>query len=269
MPGLPGDLVRHQLATHTFGQNVVSTERVDSTNTALKKAARRGAPEGLLYLTNEQTGGRGRMGRAWYAPPDSSLLLSLLFRPGRLLAPHQAQRLTMLCALAMAQAVETEVGLAPGLKWPNDLVWEDGKKLGGILTELEIEEGRLSWAVVGLGLNVNIDFGQPQNGGQGLAGTATSLSMILGQDAGAYRLSLLRAFLVEVERRYRALWQGHLPHREWRSRLVGLGQPVAVATPRATYRGTMAGVNKNGALLLEQADGSTITILAGDVSRLG
>jgi BirA family biotin operon repressor/biotin-[acetyl-CoA-carboxylase] ligase len=275
MTRLSGDLVRHRLSTRLFGQNVVYTAQTGSTNTELKKLARWGAPEGLLYLVDEQLAGRGRMKRRWYAPAGSSLLMSLLFRPGQIVAPAQSQRLTMLCALALADAVEAQTGLVPGLKWPNDLVWKDGKKLAGILTELEIEGDRLNWAVVGLGLNVNLDFRQVEpdqnepagNGGTPLSQTATSLSMILSQDTSHLRLSILQSFLVNVERRYEALQQGQSPHREWRSRLVGLGQQVIlIGVEGYLHRGLMVDVNENGALLLQQIDGSVKIFLAGDVT---
>lgn len=276
MSRISGDLVRHRLPTYTFGQNVVSTDQTDSTNTELKKWARWGAPEGLLYLTEEQLAGRGRLDREWFAPPGSSLLMSLLFRPGDFLAPHQAQRLTMLCAVALADAIEKQTGLAPNLKWPNDLVWKDGKKLAGILTESEIEDEQLNWVVIGVGLNVTLDFQKEEalhdssvesgNGGPPLSQTATSLSMILERDTKADRLPILQNYLVNVERRYEALQQGELPHQAWQDRLAGVGDQITVITPAETYEGIMAGVDENGALLLEQADGSIKTILAGDVT---
>lgn len=274
MDRLSGDLVRHRLATRIFGQNVLFTEQIGSTNTELKELARLGAPEGMLYLANEQLAGRGRLeGRKWVAPAGSSLLLSLLFRPGRVVAPHQAQRLTMLCALAMVDAINSQTGITPGLKWPNDLVWKDGKKLAGILTELEIENNHLEWAVVGVGVNVNVDFSRHTgpgrgsgNGGPPLFQTATSLLTILGQNSPVKRLPILQKFLVNVERRYEALAAGKLPHQEWSQRLTGRGKPVTVTAPDKTYHGTMVGVDENGALLLEQAGGSTVAILAGDVT---
>ncbi|HEX9926123.1 MAG TPA: biotin--[acetyl-CoA-carboxylase] ligase [Anaerolineae bacterium] len=276
MSRLSGDLVRHQLPTYTFGQNVVYTEQTGSTNTELKKLARWGAPEGLLYLTEEQLVGRGRLERRWHAPPGSSLLMSLLFRPGDFIQPNQAQRLTMLCALALVDAIEAETELDPRLKWPNDLIGTDGKKLAGILTELELDQEHLSWVIVGIGLNVNIDFvkleqetgspGKSGNGSPPLSKKATSLSMILGRDTSADRLPILQKYLANVERRYEALRQGELPHQEWSRQLAGLGQPVTVVGLDQTHTGTMTGVDENGALLLEQPDGSVITILAGDIS---
>lgn len=272
MPKLSGDLIRHKLPTYTFGQNVVYTEQTSSTNTELKRAARLGAPEGLLFVTDEQLVGRGRLNKSWQAPAQSSLLMSILFRPGEILAAHQAQRLTMLCALALADAIEKETGLQPNLKWPNDLVWQGGKKLAGILTELETEGERLSWVVVGAGLNVNLDFSkhetyQTDNGSPPLSQTATSLSMILQQDTSHLRLPLLQRFLVNVERRYLVLQKGRLPHEEWTSRLVGLGESVTIIQGNGSKQeGVMSGVDENGALLLQKDDGSLITILAGEVS---
>jgi BirA family biotin operon repressor/biotin-[acetyl-CoA-carboxylase] ligase len=278
MSQLSGDLIRHGLPTYVFGQNVIYTEQIGSTNTELKRLARWGAPEGMLYITDEQLVGRGRLERSWHAPPGSSLLMSLLFRPEEVVSPYQAQRLTMLSALALSDAIEKHTQFLPGLKWPNDLVWE-GKKLAGILTELDIEGDRLNWAVVGIGLNVNVDFSRqtegepdrpnrPGSGGPPLAQIATSLSMMTGRDTGPLRLPILRSFLFNVEQRYHALHQGALPHQEWQERLVGRGQIVAVTVLEGAHRyeGTMLGVDENGALLLVQADGSTVTVFAGDVT---
>jgi BirA family biotin operon repressor/biotin-[acetyl-CoA-carboxylase] ligase len=275
---LSGDLVRHKLPTHTFGQNVVYTKQTGSTNTELKQLARQGAPEGLLYLTEEQLVGRGRLNRKWSAPPGSSLLMSLLFRPGNILTPIQSQCLTMLCALALADAIKIHTGLTPNLKWPNDLVWKDGKKLAGILTEMELAGDQLTWVVVGLGLNVNVDFkkeenrqtGRSGNGHTPLSKIATSLSMILEQNTDHLRLPILQKFLFNVEQRYKALRDGHLPHHEWRDRLVGLGQTVTVIeTNGRQHQGIMVDVDENGALQLQQVDGSVVTFLAGDVTLRG
>lgn len=279
MSRLSGDLIRHGLPTYVFGQNIIYTEQTGSTNSELKRLARWGAPEGMLYITDEQLVGRGRLERSWQAPPQSSLLMSLLFRPGPLIAPHQAQRLTMLCSLALADAIEEHTELSPGVKWPNDLVWVDGKKLAGILTELDIEGDQLNWVVVGLGLNVNVDFsgqtkaeadrpGRPGSGGPPLAQTATSLSMIMSRDTSGLRLPLVKSFLFNVEQRYNVLRQGRLPHQDWQERLVGLGQPVKVTVMEEAhpYEGVMSGVDENGALLLTLANGSTVTIFAGDVT---
>ena len=119
--------IRSGLPTRFVGQTVYYWPAIGSTNDELKRLADEGAPEGTRAIADEQTAGRGRLGRAWVAPPGSSLLMSLLFRPDWL-APARAGQLTMLCALAAADAVVEVAGTRPGLKWPNDLLL-DGKKL--------------------------------------------------------------------------------------------------------------------------------------------
>jgi BirA family biotin operon repressor/biotin-[acetyl-CoA-carboxylase] ligase len=279
MDRLSGDLIRHKLSTYIIGQNVFYTQQTGSTNTELKRLARTGAPHGMLYVTDEQLVGRGRLERSWHAPPESSLLMSLLFRPGDLLKPGQIQQLTMLCTLAMADAIETQTGLKVKFKWPNDIVWEDGRKLAGVLAEAEIEGEQVNWVVIGMGLNVNVEFGdyteaepdrpgKPGTGHAPLAQTATSLSMILGRDTADLRLPLLQGYLTNVERRYEALEHELSPRAEWQRRLVGVGQAVRVSVMNETqpYEGVITGVDENGALRLRQADGTMVTIVAGDVT---
>jgi BirA family biotin operon repressor/biotin-[acetyl-CoA-carboxylase] ligase len=252
--------IRHSLGTEFVGQSLYFWPQVGSTNEEARRLAREGAPEGTLVLTEYQESGRGRLDRRWVAPPASSLLLSLVFRPP--LAPHQIQRLTMACGLAVAEAIESETGLTVGLKWPNDIVVERAK-LGGILTEIELQGQRVDYAVVGIGLNVNLDPGRlPED----LLASATSLSHLLGHDVA--RLPLLRRLLQAIEARYLALRTGRSPHSEWTERLVNLGRPVVVSTPGSDLQGVAEGVNPEGALLVRLADGRLETVVAGDVTLL-
>ncbi len=267
MADLPGgdvlspDSIRSGLATRFVGQTVYYWPAIGSTNDELKRLADEGAPEGTLAIADEQTAGRGRLGRTWVAPPGSSLLMSLLFRPDWL-APARAQQITMLCALAAADAVAAIAGTQPSLKWPNDLLL-DGKKLAGVLTELSFAGDELAWAVVGVGLNVAVDFaGQPQ-----VAATATSLSMAAGRSVS--RLSLLHAYLSGVEARYDALRAGQSPHGEWAARLATSGQAVTVHAPDGVYQGIAESVDETGALLLRQPSGEVVRMLAGDVTMKG
>jgi len=258
MSELSAERIREVLQTSTFGRQVLYFPTIGSTNDEAKAQAEAGAPEGLLVLADYQTAGRGRMARRWWAPPGSSLLMSVLFRP-TFLAPHQAQRLTMLCSLALVEAIAEVTGLSAGVKWPNDVVIGE-RKVCGILTELGTVGRELRYAVVGLGVNVNVDFTQAPP----LMYPATSLQQESGRPVS--RLSLLKAFLEHLEARYQRLQAGESPHTEWEQLLVMLGRTVNVTTPQGALTGEAIGVDADGALLLRTADGVTHRLLAGDVS---
>ncbi len=187
--------------------------------------------------------------------------MSLVFRPE--LAAHQVQRLTMSCGLAVADAVELQTGLRAGLKWPNDVVI-GGAKVGGILTEIGFEGAQVEYAVVGIGLNVNLETALlPPD----LRMPATSLCHELGLEVA--RLPLLWALLQKIEERYSALRAGQSPHGEWAGRLVTLGKPVTVSGTGSVLDGVAEGVDPDGALLVRLADGRLEKVLAGDVSAWG
>jgi BirA family biotin operon repressor/biotin-[acetyl-CoA-carboxylase] ligase len=246
------------LETEFVGQNLVYRKQTGSTNDEARLLARAGAPEGTLVVADYQSSGRGRLERRWEAPAGSSLLLSLIFRPH--LVAHQVQRLTMICGLAVTDAIKAETGLQVGLKWPNDLVI-GGAKLGGILTEIELEGREVEYAVVGIGLNVNLD---PEQLPENLLVAPTSLSQVLGREVP--RLPLLRRLLESIEERYTALRVGRFPQTEWTTRLVTLGQRVTVSATGACVEGVAEGVDDDGALLVRRADGRLATVLAGDVT---
>ena len=261
MESLTAASIRAGLGTAFVGQEVHFWPEIGSTNDEARRLARAGAPEGTLVIADHQTAGRGRLERRWEAPPGSSLLLSLIFRPT--LAPAQAQRLTMVCGLAIVEAVEATTGLLLDLKWPNDIV-SGAAKLGGILAEIELQGQELAYAVVGVGLNVNV---QPAELPQDLLLPATSLARLLGQ--AVPRLPLLQALLRAVERRILALAAGHSPHEEWAARLATVGREVTVAGTGPAFQGRAEGVSADGALLVRRADGRLEVVLAGDVTLRG
>ena len=261
MEGFSVESIEKGLTTTFMGRRVIYYRSIGSTNDVARELAARGAPEGTLVIADEQTAGKGRLGRRLLAPSGTSLLMSLLFRP-RFLAPYQAQRLTMICSLAVVDAISEVTGLLAAIKWPNDIVVQ-GKKAGGILTELGATGGRLDYAVVGLGLNVNLDFGAVETMGE-LAATATSLSQELGREVS--RLALLWRILENIEGRYQRLGGGELPHGEWASRLVTLHNHVTVDTPQGVVEGWAEGVDADGALILRINCGECQRVLAGDVT---
>jgi BirA family biotin operon repressor/biotin-[acetyl-CoA-carboxylase] ligase len=248
------------LRTAWAGRRVVYYPAVGSTNDEAKRLAETGAPEGTLVVADYQTAGRGRLARRWWSPPESSLLLSLVFRP-TFLAPHQAQRLTMICSLAVCDAVADVTGLTAAVKWPNDVLI-GGQKVCGLLAELGSAGSRLDYVVVGLGVNVNVDF--EDGDAPALTAPATSLKAVSGREVS--RLDVLAALLRCVEARYERLQAGALPHEEWQSRLVTLGQAVQVTMPDRVLIGLATGVDADGALLVQRTDGDVERVWAGDVT---
>lgn len=263
MSELSVESIKAALGTVWVGQCVVYYPAIGSTNDEAKRLAETGAPEGTLIIADHQTAGRGRLERQWWSPPGSSLLLSLVFRPA-FLSPHQAHRLTMVCSLAVCDAVAEVTGLAAAVKWPNDVL-VDGRKVCGLLAELGIAGSQLDYVVVGIGINVNVDFEDDDL--PVLMAPATSLKAEAGREVS--RLAVLAAFVRYVEARYERLRAGALPHEEWQARLVTVGQEVQVTMPGRVLTGLATAVDADGALLVQWPDGEVERVLAGDVTLRG
>lgn len=255
------------LTTQAFGHKLTYLPSTGSTNNVARELAAQGAPEGTAIVADEQTAGRGRLGRRWLAPPGSCLLCSILFRPD--LPPTQAHQLTMLCALAAADAIKKIANLHVWLKWPNDLVIEsqiadckshDWRKLAGLLTETGFTGEHLEYVIVGIGINVNVEA-------EILPTLDPNAASILAETGQAVdRATLLAALLAGVEHRYKALQAGKSPHQEWASRLATLGKQVHATTSGETITGVAESVDKDGALLLRTPDGALHRLTVGDVT---
>jgi BirA family biotin operon repressor/biotin-[acetyl-CoA-carboxylase] ligase len=221
---------------------------LDSTNRRALDAARAGAAGDLVVVADEQTAGRGRLGRTWEAPPGSSLLVSVLLTPA-----GDAARAVMAAGVALAAAVEDVAELDAALKWPNDLVVHD-RKLAGLLAETEGDA-----LVVGAGCNVDWE-GFPDD----LAATATACNLEAGRPVD--RDALLDAFL---DRFADALAAGDAVVADHRARLATLGRTVRVEPVRGDdLVGTAVGVTDDGALVVRDDDGIDHTIVAADVHHL-
>lgn len=261
MSDLSAETITAALTTRRLGRPTRFFPRIDSTNDVALALAAAGAAEGLLVLADEQTAGRGRLERSWWAPPGASVLMSLLLRPA--LAAHRAGQLPMCLGLAAVEGIEVVTGLRPALKWPNDIVW-DGRKLGGMLTELRADGARLDYAVLGLGINVNMTFDEPAAGD--LAATAVSLRMIAGRPVD--RAALVIALLERCEAWYERVLAGESLHVAWAARLDTLARQVVVTLPAGTLTGVAVGVTPEGALIVRRPDGADETIWVGDVTML-
>jgi BirA family biotin operon repressor/biotin-[acetyl-CoA-carboxylase] ligase len=221
----------------------------DSTNRYLLDAARSGAPDGSVVVADHQRAGRGRLGRAWSAPPGASLLVSVLLRPE--LDPDALHLIVVAAAVAMAEAIESTTGVIAVVKWPNDLL-VGRRKLSGILAEAAGD------AVV-VGIGVNLDWPEIPSD---LEGIATACNLEGGRPTS--REELLAEFLVRYDARLSDLAE---TRRVYRGRLATIGRRVRVSRADAAIVGTAVDIDEGGRLLVE-VDGSIETIAAGDVVHL-
>jgi BirA family transcriptional regulator, biotin operon repressor / biotin---[acetyl-CoA-carboxylase] ligase len=261
---LSTEAVYAALTTTWVGRPAHFRPETSSTNDELLDLARAGAPAGTLLVADYQRQGKGRLNRRWEAPPGTSLLCSLLFRPEW--PVEMAPWLMMMAGLAAAEAVQSLTGLEARLKWPNDLVLasETGgwKKAGGILLNAIYTGRRLSLAILGSGINVNL----PAELLPKASTPPTSLLVALGRPVS--RVALLAAYLTRLEHHYQAAGDGTSPREAWQARLVTLSRPVTISSPRLgqTLRGTAEATDEWGSLLVRDAGGRLHTIAAGDVS---
>jgi BirA family biotin operon repressor/biotin-[acetyl-CoA-carboxylase] ligase len=228
-----------------------------STNDDLAAAARAGAPDRTVLVTDHQTAGRGRLGRRWDAPPGASLLVSVLVRPRSATAAARLHGVTQAMGLAARRACTDVGGFTPVLKWPNDLL-VGNRKLAGILAEAVADRGRVVAVVVGMGLNV--------------AWPAAPTDEAISASSAAGRAVERDALLDAVLRHLAGLlddW-GHDPdalREQYRAALGTLGRRVRVETPTVTVEGVAVDVGTDGELVVD-ADGTRHEISVGDVIHL-
>jgi BirA family biotin operon repressor/biotin-[acetyl-CoA-carboxylase] ligase len=253
---MPFDLDRFQstLSTASIGHPFRFERSVGSTMDEARAAGRGDAPHGYTVLADEQTAGRGRFGRRWVAPPGSNLTFTILVRP----AIETLESLSIIAALAVGDGVRAATGIDPVFKWPND-VQVGGRKLAGILIEAEFSGDRPTFALVGIGLNVNqVSGAEPE-----IAAIAVSLRDLLGHTVE--REVVLTAVLAAFER-----WYDRAPDPAicdaWSSRLVTLGQTISVSFAGQIESGLAESVTPNGALRLRRSDGSLVVLPAGEVT---
>jgi BirA family transcriptional regulator, biotin operon repressor / biotin---[acetyl-CoA-carboxylase] ligase len=255
------ELLRKRLKGNLFGKRFFHFFKIDSTNRVAMELGSAGEPEGTLVLAEEQTAGHGRAGRTWHSERGTGLYFTLLLRPR--LAPAQAPLLTMLAGLSAHAAIQGLTGLTPELKWPNDLL-VNGKKVGGILTEMHAEPSVVRFVIVGIGINVNQEKFPLE-----LASIATSLRRESGKMN--YRLELLVRLLTQFESDYnRFLREGpsFVVERFQSVSNFAKGRRVRVETGAESYVGTTAGLSPEGLLLVAKDNGAVLTVIAGDVSEV-
>lgn len=255
MPELDLERVLHGLKTGFIGRSLVYRPSVASTMDLARQEAETGAPEGTVVLADAQTAGRGRYGRVFISPAGVNLYPSIVLRP----ETEHLRWTGIIAALAVARATEEVTGLHPRIKWPNDVLLER-KKYCGILVETDFTGTRPQYSIVGIGVDVNVDVSDYEE----IAEIATSPAMLLGHPVS--REDLLAALLNHLERLYLQVRRGESVLDEWRARMDTLGKEIRARTPHTVEEGTAEDVDADGNLILRRADGSTVTIIAGEVT---
>jgi BirA family biotin operon repressor/biotin-[acetyl-CoA-carboxylase] ligase len=251
---LSAGAIEQGLDTRLVGRKILVYTELPSTNNTAKECVLNGALEGTVVIAESQIAGHGRFGRPWVSPLGN-LALSIILYPDKVHMPF----LIMVSALSVADMVEKITGKIAGIKWPND-VQVQGKKISGILIESGFRGEAGCYAIIGIGLNVNVDLSVfPE-----LTAIATSMSCESGHPVPRSRVA--QELLRQYERWYRALLNGEPVLEAWRQRLSTLGQAVSVTSGNNIIEGIATGVNEDGSLLLCQENGETLTFPVGDVS---
>lgn len=242
------------LLTSAIGRRFVYLTSTASTMDVARAEAEAGAVAGTAVFAEEQSAGRGRFGRQWLSPSGKNLYLTLIVHP----SVPKLRRLGIVTPLAAARAIEEVTGLVPQIKWPNDVLLA-GRKCCGVLIETEFAGSQPRYALVGIGLNVNLEIAREPD----IAPIATSLKQELGRDV--QREAVLAALLNHFE----SLYESSNPdavHAAWKSRLETLGRDVQVTFRGETISGLAEDVDADGNLLVRTPDGTLQTFEAGEVS---
>ena len=251
---LSKDSVTRGLETRFIGQGVIYYSKIPSTMEVAKREAQQGAAEGTVVIAGEQTAGKGRIKRVWLSPKGCIALSIILY-------PKMAylSSLIMVASLAVVHTIADVTGLRLQIKWPNDVLI-NSKKVCGILVESGVRDSSIDYAVIGIGINVNLktaDF-------TGISLPTTSLSDELGRDVSC--LEITRRLLVEFEKLYLVVQSGETVYQEWRDSLNKLGKRVHARSGNKVYEGIAESVDEDGSLMLRCSDGKLKKFTAGDIT---
>jgi BirA family transcriptional regulator, biotin operon repressor / biotin---[acetyl-CoA-carboxylase] ligase len=264
MPRFDVENFRHLLRTRVLGQTCYDFEVLASTNAAMFARGRQGDPEGTIVFADEQTGGRGQGNKVWISPPGCNLYASVLLRPS--IAPTQAPLISLLAAVALVDTLRQE-GTVCAIKWPNDVLIQ-GRKVAGILAEMETHRDAVQFVVLGIGVNVNMTQEELGEHLGAIAHSATSVRVSLGREHS--REGLLAALLENLEQWYnRFIAQGETVLQEaWEARSAMHGRRLSAQTTEAIWEGIAEGIDGAGRLRLRRDDGDLVTLTSAEVRFL-
>ncbi len=256
------DLVSRLGQTLVIGRDIRVFEQTTSTNDVVEKLARDGVREGVVVFAESQTKGRGRLGRKWLSPARKGIWFSLLLRFAS--RPQAATQLTVAAAVAIAKAIKEETGLAPEIKWPNDILIR-GRKVAGILTELSAELDSIKYVILGMGVDVNL---REEDYPPELRPAATSLLIEAGAGAAIPRAPLATAILRQLDQAYDRIKRGEFQQVAdvWEGLCGTLGNLVTIKNGDRLVRGRAESLDSEGGLLVRTEYGHLERIIGGDVT---
>lgn len=251
--------VQWGLQTEWLGKTIVHKESTTSTQHIAHQLAREGASHGTVVIADEQTAGKGRLSRSWYSAKNKGIWTSIILRPNIL--PYQAPQLTLLTATVLADLLKNELELVPKIKWPNDLILNH-KKVSGILTEMQAEQDRIQYIIIGIGMNVNHEQEELPND---IQSKATSLKMETGK---AWNIThLLQKLFMTFETAYMEyLANGFSMVKEkWESYGYRLGETTTVKTFQSSEEVMIVGIAEDGALIVKYKNGLEKKVYSGEI----
>lgn len=258
---LAPQLLSRSLRGTPFAKRILHFFETESTNDVAMRLGEAGEPHGAVVIAEEQSAGRGRAGHRWISEKSAGIYVTILLRPS--ISPVQSPALTLVAGLAARDAIAEETGLSPDIRWPNDVML-NGKKVCGILTEMQAEMDRIHFAVVGIGINVN----QPKMP-QDISAIATSLRMETLRVHS--RLDLLARLLRCLDHYYNQfVKEGATPIVQKFADVSSYskGKKVRIMNGAESFVGTTAGLEPSGILRVQRDDGRIESILSGTVSEV-
>jgi len=245
------------LDTRVVGRNIYHFETLPSTNLFARELIAKKTREGTVVVSDIQTEGRGRKSRVWFSP-EGGLWFSVILYPN--ISPQRGMMLTMATSVSVAQGIREITGLNPVIRWPNDLLI-GGRKVCGVLTELDAKKDKINFAVIGVGINVNNELERS------LHGKATTLSKEFGSKVSTAKL--LRSILKNLDMNYIRLSEGDhdFIRRQWVSMSDIINKEIRVIDDDSTIQGMVSRVDEDGCLVLETKKG-VFRVLSGDVEYL-
>jgi len=227
---------------------------ISSTMDAARELAKKGVGEGTIVIAEAQTRGRGRLSREWLSP-EGGIYFTLVLRPK--MSPAYAPRINLMASVAVAATIRKLFGLKAELKWPNDVLIE-GRKVCGILAEMDAEMDVVNFVNVGIGINANTSIPRFEK-------TVTSLKGALGREIS--RKEFLSVLLMEIERQQPLLMKADLLE-EWKKLSVTLNKDVRIVAPGEVIVGQAIDIDTTGALIVKEKNGSLKKAMAGDCIHL-